>query len=197
MPRSRWAVLAPLLLLLVACTGASDGSGQNGQNGQQGENGAQSAEHAPDLPRVVFQKADGTTAALWVEIADTDEERQCGLMHRLAMPADQAMLFVFPQDVDGPFWNRNTFIPLTLAWIAADGTVLDLTDMANVRPEDDPQPVQLYGPRPGTPPYRYVIEANQGWFARHGVQPGDRADLSEALARPPEDGNPICRQKGY
>jgi hypothetical protein len=42
-----------------------------------------------------------------------------------------------------------------------------------------------------------VIEANQGWFARHGVQPGDRADLSEALARPPEDGNPICRQKGY
>ena len=174
--------LAVLLLVVAGCTGA-------------GTTRTPPADvHISQLPlgQVVFSTADGGTATLLVEVADEEEERACGLMHRTTLPADQGMLFVFEDDDDGPFWNRNTFIPLTLAWIGADGIIFALSDMEPVRPEDHPQINTLYHPRRM---YRYVIEANQGWFARNGVAVGDRPDLSDALSRrvaPP----PICRERG-
>jgi uncharacterized membrane protein (UPF0127 family) len=128
-----------------------------------------------------------------VEVADTDELRTCGLMHRLSMPENHGMLFVFQQDSNGPFWNRNTFIPLTLAWITAEGVIANLTDMEPVHPEDRPQRNTLYSP--GVT-YRYVIEANQGWYARNNVAIGDRVRLDEALAYSTREVVPICREKG-
>lgn len=148
---------------------------------------------ARDLPIAVFETASGGRPVMALEVADTDELRTCGLMHRLSMPADQGMLFVFNRNSAGPFWNRNTFIPLTLAWIAADGTIVDLTEMAPVRPEDNPQVNTFYAPRAA---YRYVIEANQGWFARNGVAIGDRVRLDDALARGSQGAVPICRERG-
>ncbi len=132
-------------------------------------------------------------AALRVEVADTDELRFCGLMHRRSMPDEQGMLFVFEGDQGGPFWNRNTFIPLTLAWIDAGGRVVELTELPAVKPEDNPQVNVYSGPKI---PYRYVIEANQGWYARHQVAIGDRVDLQEALTRGSGGAVPICREKG-
>jgi uncharacterized membrane protein (UPF0127 family) len=142
---------------------------------------------------VTYENADGRTFTFDIELADTDELRICGLMHRLSMPENQGMLFVFAQDSNGPFWNRNTFVPLTLAWIDADGVIRNLTDMEAVRPEDRPQLNSFYAP--GVT-YRYVVEANQGWFANNGVNVGDHARLEEALARGSEGAVPICREKG-
>ena len=179
MGRLRWVWLAvlPPLLVLWACV-------------QQ----PPSEEQAPaTLPAVVFTRADGSTTPLSVEVADTPELATCGLMHRLEMPANQAMLFVFEIDYTGSFWNRNTFIPLTLAWIAANGQIVGFSEMANVSPTDNPQRNTFYT----TPaPARYVIEANQGWFAQNGVGVGDYADVSQPLAVGSNGAVPICREKG-
>jgi uncharacterized membrane protein (UPF0127 family) len=114
-------------------------------------------------------------------------------MHRTSMPDDQAMLFVFTTESTGSFWNRNTFIPLTLAWISADGVIVDLTDLPPVKPTDNPQVNTYIGPRAA---YRYVIEANQGWFSRHGIQIGDHVDVAAAVRQGSGDAVPICREKG-
>ena len=178
----RLSALAALLLGVAACTGAS-----NTRTTPVDVH----ISRGP-LAEVVFSTVGGGTATLRVEVADEDEEQACGLMHRTTLPVDQGMLFVFEDDRNAPFWNRNTFIPLTLAWIGADGAIFALSDMPPVQPEDDPQINTLYHPRP---PYRYVIEANQGWFARNGVAVGDRPDLRDALSRRPAP-PPICRERG-
>ena len=129
------------------------------------------------LPDGLYVTDDGQSFVMWLEVAATDATRACGLMHRDSLPIDVGMLFVWDEDQTGSFWNCNTFIPLTLAWISADGIILGLTDMEpQVRGE--PQNVVSYPP-PG--PYRYVVEANQGWFEFHGIDVGDRAFLEPAI----------------
>lgn len=130
---------------------------------------------------------------LSVEVADTPDLRRCGLMHRFSMPENQGMLFVHSEDVSGGFWNRNTEIPLQLAWISADGTILELTDMAAADRSSPDYPIS-YQPSVS---YRYVIEANQGWFTDNGIAVGDRIDLSEALARGSSDEPSLCETMGY
>lgn len=137
------------------------------------------------LPTVTFGD-DG--ARMDVEVVSEGASTSCGLMHRRSMPEDFGMLFIFNRDRSGGFWNCNTFIPLTLAWINADGRIVALTDMDAASP-GEPQNPQTY--TPGTS-YRYVIEANQGWFARNGVEVGDTVDLSDALAAGQTVDRPIC-----
>lgn len=138
-----------------------------------------------------------TTAAgevpLFVEVADTADLRRCGLMHRFSMPENQGMLFVFADDISGGFWNRNTEIPLQLAWISEDGTILELTDMAAADRSSPDYPIS-YEPSVS---YRYVIEANQDWFTSNGAQVGDQIDLSEALARGSSGEPTLCETMGY
>ncbi|MBI2760349.1 MAG: DUF192 domain-containing protein [Chloroflexi bacterium] len=184
MPAVLVVVLALVALLLGACSNDGDGAQAAGPQASPDQSG---------LPLVTFTRADAGTEVMRVEVADRDELRFCGLMHRLSMPEDQGMLFTFDADVSGPFWNRNTFIPLTLAWIAEGGEIVDITDLPNVRPEDNPQENVFVGPRAS---YRYVIEANQGWFDRHGVRIGDRVAISEAVQRGSEGAVSICREKG-
>lgn len=114
---------------------------------------------------------------LTVEIAQTPETRRVGLMNRQSMPEDHGMIFVFdPPQVVG-FWMRNTYIPLSAAFVAEDGTVVHI---AHMKPHDESQ---------HSPPsaVRYVIEANDGYFAKAGVAVGDKidVDLSKAAAPRP------------
>jgi len=102
-----------------------------------------------------------------LEIAQTDADRQRGLMGRPSMPTDQGMLFVFPQATRGGFWMRDTLIPLSIAFIQDDGTIVDIQ---NMQPLDETPHVP---PRP----YRFALEVNQGWFAANGVKPGDQFRL--------------------
>ncbi len=98
------------------------------------------------------------------QVASTSEQRATGLMHRQEMPANEGMLFVFEQASEQCFWMKNTLIPLTAAFIGDDGTIVNLADMK-------PQSLQSHCSKA---PVRYVLEMNQGWFAKRGIQPGFR-----------------------
>lgn len=185
MSRWKWyvALVAVVVAGLVACTGDQARAGDP----------TTTPEAASEWPKAVFHTKDGRSVEMTVEVADTPELHTCGLMHRLEMAPDHGMLFVFEADSNGAFWNRNTFIPLTLAWIAADGTIVAITDLPNVSPEDNPQRNTLVSPQVY---YRHVIEANRDYFANNGIAVGDTVDLAEAIAFGSRGAVPICREKG-
>ena len=97
-----------------------------------------------------------------VQLAQTPQERQVGLMFRKEMPQHEGMLFVFEQPAIQCFWMRNTLLPLTAAFVADDGTIVNLADM---KPQSDDSHCS-------TKPVRFVLEMNQGWFAKRNIQSG-------------------------
>ena len=97
-----------------------------------------------------------------VQLAQTPQERQIGLMFRKEMPQHEGMLFVFEQPATQCFWMRNTLLPLTAAFVADDGTIVNLADM---KPQTDDSHCS-------TKPVRFVLEMNQGWFAKRNIQSG-------------------------
>lgn len=144
------------------------------------------------LPLGRFMTSEGLEYTMRLEVAASDYTRACGLMHRDGLPYDTGMLFVWDSDVQGAFWNCNTFVPLTLAWIDAEGTIIGFSDM-DAQVAGESQDIKTYPP-PG--PYRYVIEANQGWFADHGIEVGDTAHLEEAIERGDTGSETLCLQLG-
>ena len=98
------------------------------------------------------------------QVAAQPVEREIGLMFREAMPQQEGMLFVFEQSATQCFWMKNTVLPLTAAFVADDGRIVNLADMA-------PQTTNSHC---STEPVRYVLEMNQGWFARKNIKGGFR-----------------------
>ena len=96
------------------------------------------------------------------QLALTPDQRQIGLMHRKSMPQHEGMLFIFEQPTKQCFWMKNTLIPLTAAFVADDGSIVNLVDM---------KPQSLDG-HCSEKPVRYVLEMNQGWFAKKGIKAG-------------------------
>ena len=99
-----------------------------------------------------------------VEVATTEEEKRTGLMYRKEMPAHEGMLFVFEQPSQQCFWMKNTLLPLSVAFVADDGTIVNIEEMA-------PQTLDSHCSQK---PVRYVLEMNKGWFARKGIKPGSK-----------------------
>jgi hypothetical protein len=112
-----------------------------------------------------------------VEVASTPEARATGLMGRDALPADTGMLFVYPAERPAHFWMRNCRSPLAAAFLDGTGRVLNVAEMA----ADDGSPDDALPRYASAGPALYVLEMESGWFARKGIRPGDRADLSEAV----------------
>ena len=98
------------------------------------------------------------------QLALTPDQRQTGLMFRAEMPQHEGMLFVFEQASPQCFWMKNTLLPLTAAFVADDGTIVNLADM---RP-------QTTDSHCSAKPVRFVLEMNQGWFAKKAIKPGFR-----------------------
>jgi uncharacterized protein len=96
------------------------------------------------------------------EVAQTPEQQMIGMMFRKEMGANEAMLFVNDARETRCFWMRNTLIPLSIAFIADDGTVVNIADMA---PRSEASHCSLQ-------PVRFALEMNQGWFAKRGIKPG-------------------------
>ncbi|MFE1571766.1 DUF192 domain-containing protein [Comamonas odontotermitis] len=96
------------------------------------------------------------------QVAQTPRQREVGLMHRKEMPAAEGMLFVFEQPAMQCFWMKNTLLPLTAAFVADDGTIINLADM-------QPMTEDSHCSRK---PVRYVLEMNQGWFKQKGIAEG-------------------------
>ncbi len=98
------------------------------------------------------------------EVATTPEQHQIGLMFRTAMGTNEGMLFIFERPAQQCFWMKNTLIPLSVAFISEDGTVVNIEEMA-------PQTLESHC---SLKPVRHVLEMNAGWFARRGIKPGTR-----------------------
>jgi uncharacterized membrane protein (UPF0127 family) len=103
------------------------------------------------------------------EIASTDEERGQGLMFRKSLADGEGMLFVYERDQVLSFWMKNTLIPLSIAFIASDGRIIDIRDMY---PNDESSVVSNRS-------VRYALEVPQGWFSRAGIHQGDIVNVKE------------------
>jgi uncharacterized membrane protein (UPF0127 family) len=98
------------------------------------------------------------------EVAQTPDERATGLMFRSVMPTNDGMLFAFGQPGVQCFWMKNTLLPLSAAFVADDGTIVNIEDM-------QPQTLDSHC---SARPVRFVLEMNQGWFAKRGLQRGTK-----------------------
>jgi uncharacterized protein len=141
-------------LVLAACLAA----GASAQNAGQPQN----------LPTVTLHAGMHNIVA---QVAKTNEQRQVGLMFRKEMATHEGMIFVFEEPATQCFWMRNTLIPLSAAFVADDGSIVNIEDM---KPQSDQSHCS-------TKPVRYVLEMNVGWFAKRGLKAG--AKISGPLFR--------------
>jgi uncharacterized membrane protein (UPF0127 family) len=129
---------------------------------------------AQDEPQLKLQRTTLSAGMYQInaQLALTPEQRQTGLMFRKEMPQSEGMLFVFEQVAQQCFWMRNTYLPLTAAFLADDGTIVNLADMKPLSTDS----------HCSAQPVRYVLEMNQGWFTKKGLKAGSR------LSGPPFEG---------
>ena len=121
---------------------------------------------AQNAPQLDLQRTTLSTGMYQItaQVALTPQQREIGLMFRKEMPQQEGMLFVFESPSQQCFWMKNTLLPLTAAFVADDGTIVNLADM-------QPQTTDSHC---STKPVRYVLEMNQGWFAKKGIKAGAR-----------------------
>ncbi len=115
------------------------------------------------------------TFALTVELAETEEQRQYGLMERPAVPEDHGMLFLYaePQDSTSGFWMYRTLVPLDVAFLDEDGRIVAIRAM---QPCESPNPRVCRVYSAGIP-FSSALEVNRGYFERRGIGVGDRVVL--------------------
>jgi uncharacterized membrane protein (UPF0127 family) len=125
--------------------------------------------HAQDMPAGAKQPGDfpraKLTAGMFVidaAVASTDADREQGLMYRTKLAPNEGMLFVFNERAVHCFWMKNTLIPLSIAFMRADGTVTDIDEM-------DAETENNHCPRNNGV---YALEMSKGWFTSKGIQPG-------------------------
>ena len=122
--------------------------------------------HAQDDPQMNLQRVKLSAGVYQIDaqVALTPEQRQVGLMFRKDMPQHEGMIFVFEQPTQQCFWMKNTLLPLTAAFVADDGTIVNLADMK-------PQTTDAHC---SEKPVRYVLEMNKGWFEKKGIKAGTK-----------------------
>lgn len=101
---------------------------------------------------------------LTAEVADSEPLRRQGLMFRESLPEDHGMLFVWTEPARYAMWMQNTPLPLSVAFIAADGRIVNIERM-------QPHTTQAHQ---ANAPVIYALEMEQGWFAARGIRAGDR-----------------------
>jgi len=122
-----------------------------------------------ELPTTVISIKGHTLA---VELAATPTSRRCGLSHREDLPQNNGMLFIFPDTRPRSFWMKDTFIPLTIAFLDKSGQISSILDMDPMQTDPQYQSVQ---------PASYALEVNQGWFHAHGIEIGDMVEMNLPL----------------
>ena len=108
-----------------------------------------------------------------IEIAETEEQRRVGLMHRKSLDKNSGMLFVFESDRILSFWMKDTHIPLSIAFISSDGVVKEIRDMTPFSLESIVSKNYV----------RYALEVNKGYFLEKNIVVGDRLILPEKYRR--------------
>ena len=121
------------------------------------------AQPAPQ-PALRTTKLTAGIHVITAEVASTPQSRMIGLMMRERLAPNHGMMFVFEDKSQHCFWMRNTLIPLSIAFIEDDGTIVNIADMAP-KSEASTCPER---------PIRYALEMDQGWFAKRGVTAGKK-----------------------
>jgi uncharacterized membrane protein (UPF0127 family) len=115
-------------------------------------------------PALPIKKLNAGMHVIQAEIAATPESRTIGLMNRKSLAPNHGMLFVFDQANVQCFWMRNTLIPLSIAYLDADGTIVNIADMTPLSEQS----------HCSTKPVRFALEMDQGWFTSRGMTPGKK-----------------------
>ncbi len=110
---------------------------------------------------------------LKAELANDANTRTVGLMNRFSLKTDQGMLFIFAQSEPLAFWMRNTFVPLSIAYIDNKGVIVNIADM---KPQDE-------STHPSAGPAMFALEMKQGWFKSRGIVVGDKVDGLDKAGR--------------
>ncbi len=124
----------------------------------------------PPAPRYTLTVGART---ITVEVALNEEHRKRGLMFRKQLGPDEGMLFVYPSEDNLTFWMKNTYAPLSIAFIRTDGWIAQIEDM---------EPLDLVTHR-AKMRVKYALEMPQGWFARNGVKEGDMVKIPDEVAQ--------------
>ncbi|MGH3087955.1 MAG: DUF192 domain-containing protein [Rubrobacteraceae bacterium] len=180
-----FAALLSLFLLLAGCGGESgEGSSETAPTTARSAVSSEASgpcsrtplvEEAPDdleaplsePEPLTINASGGGTVEIKVETADDDAERAQGLMFRESLGEECGMLFVFDRERSLSFWMRNTYVPLSIAYIDADGRIVSIHDM---EPLDETSV-------PSEDPAQYALEVNQSFFEERRVEVGDRVEL--------------------
>jgi len=112
-------------------------------------------------------------ARLKAEIAADANTRTIGLMNRFSLKPDHGMLFVFSQSEPLAFWMKNTFVPLSIAYMDNKGVIVNIMDM---KPQDE-------STHPSAGPAMFALEMKQGWFKERGIVAGDKVNGLDKAGR--------------
>lgn len=156
-----------LALLLAACTEA-----------REGDRLVTASRQSPIVPLdsgVARIETAADTFSVRVEIAETPDQTEIGLMERDALPADEGMIFLFEQERDSTaaFWMYRTRIPLDIAYLDDDGRIVAIRSMD---PCGSRHPAGCATYPPGVP-YWSALEVNRGYFSARGIGIGARISL--------------------
>jgi len=128
---------------------------------------------------IVVLSEGGRVTRVHVQLADTPDRQEAGLMCRPALDPDAGMLFMFHYPTREAFWMKNTLIPLAIAFIDSDWHIVRIMEMA-VAKDPVEGPFAYYAPPKS---YRYALEVNAGFFAKHEI-----SERAEVRFIPPEGG---------
>ena len=164
------ALLFVFLLLVTGCGGESLAPDENRTANSTGPVQTTAEASVPDEANIITITATNEERSeVEVEIADDIAEQRRGLMERTELAENAGMLFVFDREEPRSFWMRNTLIPLSIAYIASDGRIVDIQDM---QPLDETS-------HPSAEPAQYALEVNQGFFAERGIEVGNLVEIPD------------------
>ena len=103
------------------------------------------------------------------KVAVSDGEKMRGLMGVRSLPENEGMIFVSDIPHMASFWMKNTLIPLDIAFVDANGVILQISQM---------YPHSEVPVRSASSEVVYCVEMNRGWFEKNGVKSGDKLDMS-------------------
>ena len=167
------ALLFVFLLLVAGCGGGENSAPEENRTANSTAPAQTTAEASvPDESNtitIIGMNEERSEVEVEVEIADDKAEQRRGLMERTELAENAGMLFVFDREEPRSFWMRNTLIPLSIAYIASDGRIVDIQDM---QPLDETS-------HPSAEPAQYALEVNQGFFAERGIEVGNVVEIPD------------------
>jgi uncharacterized protein len=172
------AVLAWVLAVAAGLVGGDDPAMDDTPRTLDLE-GAPSTAGGARTPTVAYrlEPAAGPARTVRLEVAADPAARARGLMGRARVPEGTGMVFLYPADVTEAFWMKDTLVPLSIAFVAADGRVVSVAEMTPCRTD----PCPTYAP---AGPYRYAVELAAGSFPSAGVRPGSKVVPEDPAALP-------------